>query len=128
MIARTLLPLFLIAGAAQAANLPLRPGTYVLAGTPCAQPPFAAMFDYDGRAFSYPHASHCRSVVLSRAGRTYRVRETCSAAGDGTPEKPVTLVSTYRVLSRERVELRKVGSKGADTYRWCSPAQVNAAS
>ena len=76
--------------AANGARLPLKPGTYVLAGTPCKDPPFAAMFSYDGRQFSYPHASGCQSTVLSHRGRSYRIRETCSALGDGTPTTSTT--------------------------------------
>ncbi len=121
MIARKLwLPVLLITGtASQAATLPLKPGSYVLEGTPCKDPPFAALFDYDGRAFSYPHAAQCRSIVRAHHGRTYRIEETCSAQGDGTPAKPDTMSAIYTVLSRQSVAIRKGQDKTSATYRWC---------
>lgn len=45
----TLASLAFIATTADAAVVPLRPGTFVLKGQSCDNPPFAAMFDYDGR-------------------------------------------------------------------------------
>jgi hypothetical protein len=116
---RTLALLALIATTADAAVLPLRPGTFVLMDQPCANPPFAAMFDYDGREFSYPHASRCRSTILSHAGKTYRRRETCSALGDGSPARSVTTVSTYEILSRTELRVSDTAHRGAG-YRWCS--------
>ena len=104
---------------ADAAVLPLRPGAFVLKGQPCANPPLAAMFDYDGREFSYPHASRCRSTILSHAGKTYRRRETCSALGDGSPARPITTVSTYEILSRTELRVSDTAHHGAG-YRWCS--------
>jgi hypothetical protein len=121
MIARKFcLPALLIAStAAQAATLPLKPGTYVAAGTPCKDPPFAAMFGYDGRQFSYPHAAQCRSVIRAHPGKTYRVQETCSALGDGTPTKPDTMSATYTVLSPRTVAVNRGTGKDAIRYRWC---------
>ena len=69
MISRDLWPLLLATGVAPAATLPFSPGTYVQAGVPCDDPPFAATFDYDGHRFSYPHASKCRSAVVSHQDR-----------------------------------------------------------
>ncbi len=109
----------LVSTVADAASLPLKPGTYVLAGTPCKEPPFAAMFSYDGSAFSHPHATGCRSTVTSRNGRTYRIAETCSALGDGTPTMPVTLNATYLIKAPTMVEIRKPGLKDTLPYRSC---------
>jgi hypothetical protein len=125
MIARKLWWLMLIPGAAQAATLPLKPGTYVLADTPCNDPPFAAMFDYDGRRFSYPHATDCRSAIVLHKGRTYRVRETCLALGDGSAAAPSTTISAYTIRSPERVEVRQGHEKANPVYRWCAPARAN---
>lgn len=111
--------LALVSTMADAAQLPLKPGTYVLAGTACKDPPFAATFSYDGRAFSYPHATRCRSVIASHNGKTYKIAETCSALGDGTPTTAQTLTATYRVDSWTRVEIRKPSQKGRSPYRWC---------
>lgn len=107
------------ATAAAAGPLPLKPGTYVLIDSPCADHPNAAEFSYDGRGFSYPHSSRCVSKVLSIKGSTYRVATTCSAAGDGSPTAPLTLTSTYRVTSRTRVSVRQGAAKSAASYRWC---------
>jgi hypothetical protein len=124
MIASRLWPLVLMTAAAQAATLPLKPGTYVLATVPCNDPPFAATFDYDGRHFSYPHATHCSSAIVSRDDRLYRVRETCSALGDGSPTAASTVVTSYRILSRDRVDVRQAKETDYSTYRWCLSASA----
>ncbi len=118
-ILRALGLLALAATTADATVLPLKPGTFVLKDQPCASPPFAATFDYDGRAFSYPHASHCISTTLSHVGRTYRQRETCSALGDGAPATPVTTVSTYQVVLRTEVRVSHGPRHAMSSYRWC---------
>lgn len=111
--------LALVSTVADAASLPLKPGTYVRVGTACKEPPFAAMFAYDGRAFSYPHATKCRSTVTAHRGKTFEITETCSALGDGTPTKPVMLRASYTVDASTKVEIRKPGQKDASPYRWC---------
>ena len=120
------LGLLLTATGACAATLPLTDGTYVLEGTACREAPFAAQFTYQSGAFSYPHATQCRSSIASRYGQSYVVRETCAAAGDGTPTKADTSTTRYRVQSSDRVTLTK--QYGADrspaTYRRCS-VEVN---
>ena len=123
MAARMFLPLIMIAGVAQAASLPLRAGTYVLADVPCSDPPFAALFDYDGQHFSYPHATKCVSVITARAGATYGVRETCSALGDGTPTAPSTISARYRILSPDRVSIRQASAGKDRVYRRCAPSR-----
>lgn len=110
--------LALIATTADAAVLPLRPGIFVLRGQPCANPPFAAMFNYDGREFTYPHASQCTSAILSHAGKTYRRRETCAALGDGSPARSITTISIYEIRSQTEVRVRDTAHHGA-AYRWC---------
>jgi hypothetical protein len=110
----------LISTVADAASLPLKSGTYVLVGTACKEPPFAAMFAYDGRAFSYPHATKCRSIVTARRGKTFDIAETCSALGDGTPTKPVMLRASYAIDASTKVEIRKPGHTDALPYRWCA--------
>ena len=123
MISRILSPLLLVAGVAQAAILPLQSGTYVLAGVPCRDPPFAAMFHYDGHQFSYPHASKCHSTIVSRQRGVYRVRETCSALGDGSAAAPSTTVTNYIIMSAERVAVRRGMARRDAEYRRCSPAK-----
>ena len=109
----------LVATVADAASLPLKPGTYVLDGTACKEPPLATLFHYDGRAFSYPHATQCRSSIATHSGKTYRIAETCSALGDGTPTKPDTLHATYTIRSHTTVAVSRPTRKGSLAYRWC---------
>lgn len=109
----------LIATTAQAASLPLRPGTFVTMGQSCSDAPLASLFHYDGRAFSYPHATRCRSDIVAQSGPTYTVRETCSALGDGTPAQPTTMTSTYTIISGTQVRMAKDDGQAARTYRWC---------
>jgi len=127
MISRKIWPMTLmLATAANAAALPLKPGTYVLAGTSCHEPPFAATFDYNGRRFSYPHASDCRSIVRAHSGKTYHVAETCAALGDGSATVPTTLTTSYTILSHVLVRVRQGHAKTDSSYRWCpSPAGKN---
>jgi len=121
MIARTGWPLAMMLGTmASSATLPLRPGTYVETGSPCHDPALAALFDYDGRRFSYPHATNCRSVIQSHAGRTYRVTESCSALGDGSAAIPDTRQATYIVLSNSRVRIDRGPANTTSSYRWCA--------
>jgi hypothetical protein len=120
MISRRLLAVFALVGtAANAAELPIKPGTYVLAGTPCKDPPFAAMFTYADGQFSYPHASDCRSRIVFHAGYHYRIAETCSALGDGTPTKPTTFTSTYTIESTTRLSIARTTGQMAVHYRRC---------
>lgn len=121
MIASKLWPVLLMAAATQAATLPLVSGRYVLASLPCKDPPFAAMFDYDGHRFSYPHASSCRSTVVTRQGSVYRFRETCTALGDGSATASFTAFTVYKIVSPERVTLRRGRGDGAYPYRRCLP-------
>jgi hypothetical protein len=120
MLARTsCLLLAMLATSASASLLPLRPGTYVQAGSACRDPAFAVMFDYDGQHFSYPHATQCTSTITSHAGRTYRLSETCKANGDGSPATADTTHATYTVLSSTRVSISHGPKAASSLYRWC---------
>lgn len=125
MIKRYVKALMLFGTAANAALLPLKHGTYVLASTPCRDPALAAIFTYDGRHFSYAHASACNSVIVSQASHKYWVRETCSALGDGTAAALDTTVSTYETLSLTKVRVSDQAGHKALLYRWCGARQVN---
>jgi hypothetical protein len=103
-----------------AATLPLNQGTYVLTRTPCRDPAFATMFEYEGRRFSYPHATQCRSVIRAHLGRAYRVSETCSALGDGSASAPETSQATYTILSNTRVRVSRGSDALVSSYRWCA--------
>jgi hypothetical protein len=116
---RALILLAFVATSTQAAVLPLRPGTYVLANTPCRDPALAGVFTYDGKQFSYPHASRCRSAVISQIGRTYQLRETCSALGDGGPATPTTTITSYRIMSATQVWVSHRNGRFNSSFRWC---------
>jgi len=111
--------LVLAATSTQAAVLPLRPGTFVLTGVPCRHAAFGALFTYDGRQFSYPHASGCRSVILSQTGRAYRLSETCSTLGDGSPTARVTTITSYKITSPTHLWVGNRNGRASASYRWC---------
>ena len=115
-----------LAGAAEAATLPIRLGDYVRDGTPCRDAPFAALMRYDGESFSGPHESACATVLLRKPGpRTYVLRSTCRAAGDGTPSGSYTETQTVRVLSPTRIVFSHVTGTGVRDragYRACPAA------
>ena len=110
----------LIGSTLDAAVLPLKPGNYVLASMPCRDPAFAGMFSYDGHQFSYPHATNCRSTLVSRLGRSYKVRETCSAAGDGSVTAPSVTTTTYTIQSDTRLLVADRTSGRPLAYRRCA--------
>jgi hypothetical protein len=120
MLVRNALRFVVLLGAtaASAATLPLKTGTYVLADVPCHDPALAAMFAYDGRQFSYPHATKCRSFITSHRGNAYQVEETCSALGDGGAATPTTIKTTYIVLSPTQVRVSQAHLVPF-SYRWC---------
>lgn len=114
------LPLLLLASPAAAQSggvLPLRHGTYVAEGTPCADAPFAAMQNYNGTGIGDPHSSDCHARILSRRGPTVVLDNNCRDAGTGPAPR-----------SNQRLELRIEGparyaiiTRGqADSFRWCS--------
>lgn len=100
-------------GVAQAADAPLLPldaGTYVVSDyTPCQEAPLAGVMQFDGHAFSGPHASSCHSVVLDHKGSSYRVRTKCTANGDGSPAAPHSETTAVRIESRTRLMLNHDG-------------------
>ncbi len=113
-----LIPCFALA---QQDQLSLKHGTYVVEGSSCKEPAFAAMMSWDGTGFSGPHASKCVSRVLSHQGNEFSVSTTCSALGDST-ESPsgqayVETLSLTR-LSNTRIAISN-GTKPKATYRWC---------
>jgi hypothetical protein len=108
-------------------ELSLKHGTYVLEGTGCKEPPFAAMMSWDGAGFSGPHDSRCTSSVLSHHGSEYRVRTTCAAQGDGSPNpsgRPEVETFSLTRLSSTRFSIAE-GKQPQSTYRWCSPDGTN---
>lgn len=120
-LSRTVLTItaLLASGAACASSLPLTRGDYVIAGQPCRDAPFAAMVRFDGQGFNGPHSSQCRSTVVARSGKTYRIRTQCAALGDGTLVRPNVMTQRYAVLSP--TSFTRKTATGSLTYRFCDP-------
>jgi hypothetical protein len=107
---RLLLIMTFAAGIAHAvdAPLPLNSGTYVVSSDkPCQDAAFAAVIVFDGHSFSGPHDSQCESTILGQQGRSYRVKTTCRALGDGTPITPSTVVQHVQIKSRSMFVLTR---------------------
>lgn len=115
------LRVFLLAAAASTASFPIRAGIYVKVGIDCRNPANAHMFEYDGKHFSYPHASKCSSTILTRAHGEYRVREVCRANGDGSPAKPFAMMYIYSFPSATQIHMIKFLDGRTDVldYRLC---------
>ncbi len=115
-----LLGLFFFAGAATASTnslVPIAAGTWVRDGTACQDAPFAAQFSFDGQAFAGPHASGCRTKVLSHDSDSYRMSTTCTALGDGTPTAKTTEVQRLTIVSPTTVRFSH--SKDTAIYHHC---------
>ncbi len=109
-------------GLAQKNQLSLKHGTYVLADSGCADPPFAAMMFWNGTGFSGAHASKCTTHVLSHRGNHYKVSTTCTALGDGTPEPAGSEDAVTLSLTRVSDTTFTVdnGTHAPSRYCWCS--------
>ena len=122
-LVRGILSAAALTGGAQAATLPIRHGDYVRDGVPCRDAPFAALMHYDGQSFSGPHASACTAMLLRRPGpRTYSLKSTCRAAGDGSPNGAYTEMQTIKVLSPSHIiftHLTGAGVQDLAGYRAC---------
>lgn len=80
------------------------------------------MKNWDGIGFGGPHSSRCVAKITARHGRAFRVANTCSAEGDGTPATPDTERAWVTILGPQRFRyVRDVpGGRDAADYRWCS--------
>ena len=107
------------AGAASSAVLPLKPGSDALLGVSCKDFAFTALSSYDGRKFSYAHASRCRSVIRSHVGTRYHLRKTCLALGDGTPTAPTVMEANYAMQSFSSVTICRGPNTPILSYRRC---------
>jgi hypothetical protein len=114
-----LVPCFALAAHGE---LILKHGTYVLEGSPCKEPPFAAMKSWDGIGFSGPHASKCTTRVLSHHSEQFNISTACTAIGDGTPNPPgqvdVETLSLVRLSNTRFIVSSETKPKA--TYRWCA--------
>ena len=115
---RVLALVIFVAAPAEAATLPLRPGTFVMIGEPCADAPLATLFHYDGRSFSYPHATQCRFQILSHGAQDAKLRETCYALGDGTPATAARLSVSLPVANNRQ----RAGAPSRGAPRAADPA------
>ena len=103
--------------AAGAGPLPLARGTYVMRGTSCADPAFAAMRSYDGIGLGDPHSHACRLRVVARHGARYVIDNSCIGAGVG----PATRATERLTLTITR---RDAFAIGATFYRYCPAAAL----
>ena len=107
--------------AAMAAGpLPLREGTYVLHGTPCADPPFAAMRSYDGIGLGDPHSHACRARIVAQRGPRFVVDNSCIGAGVGAAPRTTERLAVT-VTSREAFAIG--AGRTASRYEYC-PARA----
>lgn len=106
-----------LTAAGPAATIPLKAGDYGVVYLACANEPNAAIMSFDGRTFSYPHATKCTDTITGPSAGVLSISETCSALGDGSPTKPDTSTFTLRPHGADRFTLIKSGS--TMTYRRC---------
>ena len=108
-----LIALLVLPSAAVAAGpLPLRAGVYVLHGTPCADPPFAAIRRYDGVGLGDPHSHACTTRVVAHRGALYVVDNACIDAGVGAAPRTTERLA-LTIGSREAFAV------GASRYDYC---------
>lgn len=100
-----------------AGPLPLRTGTYVMRGTACADPAFAAMRNYDGIGIGDPHSHACRIRVVSHRGATYVVDNSCIDAGVGAAPRTTERLSL-------KITARDAFAVGTTQYRFCPAAAL----
>ncbi|USI74745.1 hypothetical protein [Sphingomonas morindae] len=101
----------------------LKPGLYVAQGTPCSDPPNAAIRSYDGRGLSTPHSHACRVRILARHGQRFTVAQTCLDTGTGPGARFVER-QEVTVPDALTVSIRTRGP--ATTYRYCPIDQLPA--
>ena len=109
----------LFCGAASAGSIPLAPGDYGAVGQSCDMQPNATIVGFDGRHFSYPHATACRDRVVGRSAGVLAIAETCGALGDGTRAVPTTERFRIRVDAPDR--FRAWHGRHAQAFRRCGP-------
>lgn len=111
--------ILMLAASANAATITLKAGDYGAAGLACDEQPNALTMSFDGRSFSYAHASKCANRITKKQAGVMTVVETCRAAGDGSPTHPDTQTFNLRQNGSDRFTLIKAGS--AMTFRRCGP-------
>lgn len=107
------------ASGANATSIKLKAGDYGATDVACNDQPNATTISFDGRSFSYAHATRCTDTITKRSTGGMRITETCRAAGDGSPAKPTTQSFELRQKGAARFTLIKNGS--AMPYRRCGP-------
>lgn len=102
---------------ANAATITLKAGDYGSTGLACDKQPNATTMSFDGRNFSYAHASKCTDKIVGRAAGIMAISETCRALGDGTPAAPDTQTFKLRQQGAERFALIK--GRSTTSFRRC---------
>lgn len=106
-----------VATAVSASTILLKAGDYGDTSFACNEEPNAGIASFDGRNFSYAHASRCTDTVKARSAGVLTVSETCRALGDGSPAKPDTMTFKMRLKGPERFDLIK--GNVSRTFRRC---------
>lgn len=103
-------------------GIALKRGTYVAAGTPCKDAPFAAIKTWDGIGFGGAHSSKCTALVTRRVGNAVTINDVCTALGDGTPAAPDSETATVTVLGPRTFRYARSlhARTEAAVYRWCA--------
>lgn len=94
-----------VATGASASTIPLKAGDYGAVGLACDKQPNATTMSFDGRSFSYAHASKCIETLKARAGQMLTISETCRANGDGSPAAPDTNRFKLRLKAVDRFDV-----------------------
>lgn len=111
--------ILMLAASANAATITLKAGDYGAAGLACDEQPNASTMSFDGRSFSYAHASKCTDRITRKQAGVMTIVETCRAAGDGSPTDPYTRTLNLRQNGSDGFTLIK--SRSAGTFRRCGP-------
>ena len=111
--------ILMLVSSANAATITLKAGDYGAAGLACDEQPNASTMSFDGRSFSYAHASKCTDRITTRQAGVMTVVETCRADGNGSPTHPDTQTFDLRQNGSDRFALIK--ARSVMTFRRCGP-------
>lgn len=111
--------ILMLAASANAAAITLKAVDYGAAGLACDKQPNASTMSFDGRSFSYAHASNCTDRITKKQAGVMTVVETCRAAGDGSPTHPDT--QTFNLCQNGSDRFTLIKARSAMTFRRCGP-------
>lgn len=109
----------MFAASANAATITLKAGDYGVIGLACDKQPNASTMSFDGRSFSYAHATKCTDRITQQRLGVMTVSETCRAAGDGSPTPPDT--QTFNLRQQGNARFALIRGRSTMTFRRCGP-------